>query len=256
MKVSTNPPEIVISEDKKSLNKHALTLLLGVAQDAINDHGNFSIALAGGSTPKGLYELIADLPDDQLLNISKWRFFFGDERLVPSDDKDSNFQMANITLFKKLIARGLISPDQIHRFPTELSDAQSIVASYSNDICKSFRISENQIPQFDLILLGLGSDGHIASLFPGKPTLTSKSIITDSEPCTLLPAIHRITLSLSTINTAKHIYFLVSGEDKSSAVKAALTGEPLIGQEKVPAALINPQQSTWFIDEAAASKIK
>jgi 6-phosphogluconolactonase len=253
--MKTNSPIITVYKDKETLYREALASVLGLAQDSVKDHGYFSFVLAGGSTPIDLYANIAGLSQGKTVDFHAWRFFFGDERLVPSDHEQSNYHMVYGSLFEKLLNKKLILPAQIYRVPTELENPRSVTEAYTHTIYKSFGIDNNHIPSFDLLLLGLGSDGHIASLFPGKDALTSLDIVTDSEPGILPPLVHRITLTLPAINAAKNIFFLAMGEGKASAVKAALTEHYSSGAYPVPASLVNRAKSRWFIDTSAAAYI-
>lgn len=217
---------------------------VNLAKAAIAEKGSFSVSLSGGSSPKKLYELLADKYKNAL-DWEKTYFFFGDERYVPHDHDDSNFKMANEAMFIPL----QIKEEQIFKVDTDL-DPQGAALGYQKCLCGHF----NNETAFDLILLGLGDDAHTASLFPGtdvlwvEEQLVKEVYLKDKE-------VYRISMTAPLINQAKNIAFLTFGEGKANAIKSVLEGEKDI--VKYPAQLINPANGEvqWFIDEAAASKL-
>ena len=214
------------------------------ATAAIAASGRFVVALSGGSSPKKLYELLAAKPFTGSIAWSKVFFFFGDERYVPHNDKDSNYNMAKQALFDPL----QIEAAQIFAVETSLSP-EDAAAEYQQRIANFFNGSE---AVFDLVLLGLGDNSHTASLFPYTPVLHDttagvKSVwLTDQQ-------VFRITLNAPLINKASNIYFLVYGAGKAEAVKHVL--EDKTDMENYPAQLIlaAPGNMVWFLDEPAAA---
>jgi 6-phosphogluconolactonase len=219
------------------------------AEESVAERQRFTIALSGGSTPKGLYSLIAAnaraaLPWDQMF------FFFGDERHVPPDSPDSNFRMANESLFSK----APIPASNIFRVLAEDPDASAVAQAYENTTRTFFSLQPGQFPRFDLILLGMGPDGHTASLFPQTAALQEKSRLVVANYVPQLKT-YRITFTLPVINAARRVVFLVSGTDKAAALRAVLEGkEPA---EKYPSKLVHPTNGKliWLVDGAAASEL-
>ncbi len=237
-------PEIVPCPDKASLAQTALNHILNIAGLSIKDQSYFSLALSGGSTPALLYQLISHLNPSQT-DFSNWRFYFSDERILPHSHPDSNYYLAQQNLFQPLLDTGLISPNQIYPVDTSLPDPAQIAALYQHQIISSFAPNP---PHFDLVLLGLGSDGHTASLFPGKPSLESDLLVTDSSPGVLPPPVNRITFTFPLINQAKNVYFLVSGLDKAETLNQVLSGADL------PASRVKPSPpALFFADQDALS---
>ena len=223
--------------------------VIRVAKDAVAQRGRFTIALSGGSTPKGLFNLIAanasaSLPWEKIF------FFWGDERLVPATDPESNYRMANENLLSKVP----VPPGNIFRIPTEISDADAAAAAYEQTLRKFFDVAPGKFPRFDLILLGMGPDGHCASLFPETAALQEKSRLAVANWVEKLKT-SRITLTLPVLNAARRVAFLVSGSDKAAALHEVLEGNA--PGEKYPSKLVRPNDGKliWFIDRAAASQL-
>ena len=219
------------------------------ATDAIAQRGRFTIALSGGSTPKNLYTLIAanasvNLPWDQMF------FFWGDERHVPPDDPDSNYRMAKEALLSKVP----IPPANIFPVPTENPDAAQVAEIYEQTLREFFAVVPGEFPRFDLILLGMGPDGHTASLFPETAALQEKSRLVVANWVEKLGA-SRITFTLPLLNSARCVAFLVSGTDKAAVLHEVLEGDA--PAEKYPSRLVQPREGKliWFVDRAAASAL-
>ncbi len=222
-------------------------LVAHAAKEATDDRGRFTIALSGGSTPRNLYNLLAtnartSLPWDRMF------FFFGDERHVPPTDKDSNFRMANEAMLSKLP----IPEGNIFRVPAENPDAAAAAEAYEQSLRKFFALEPGQLPVFDLILLGLGPDGHTASLFPGTAALQQKSRLVVANRVEKFDTF-RITFTLPVLNAARTVAFLVSGTDKAPALQAVLQSD--YPGEQYPAKLVHPANGKliWLVDCAAAS---
>lgn len=222
-------------------------LVAHAAKEAVEERERFTIALSGGSTPRSLYNLLAtnartSLPWDRMF------FFFGDERHVPPTDKDSNFRMANEAMLSKVP----IPEANIFRVPAENPDANAAAEAYEQSLLKFFALEPGQVPVFDVILLGLGPDGHTASLFPGTAAVQEKSRLVVANRVEKFDTF-RITFTLPVLNAARCVAFLVSGTDKAPALEAVLQGNA--PGEQYPAKLVHPTNGKliWLVDRAAAS---
>jgi 6-phosphogluconolactonase len=208
------------------------------------------VALAGGSTPRGLYQLLASEPYRSQLSWEHLRVFWGDERTVPPDHQESNFRMAE----EALLSHVPIPLKQVFRIEGELP-ADEAAARYEAVLREQFRLSPGEVPRFDLILLGMGPDGHTASLFPGTSAV-AESVKLVAAPWVEKLHTHRVTLTPPVLNAAKQVVFLVSGRDKAPALQAVLEGpfEPA----RYPAQVINPTAGhlMWFINQDAAGLLQ
>ena len=220
-----------------------------IASEAAAARGTCAVALAGGSTPRELYQTLAHA--DAIRSRVPWdriEFFWGDERHVPPDHPDSNFRMANETLFSS----APVAPAQIHRIRAEAADASLAAREYEAEILATVR-SASSIPSFDLVLLGLGQDGHTASLFPGTPALVEHHRLCVANWVGTL-GVHRITITLPLINAARAVMFVVSGVDKASIVREVLHADS--SRPALPAQLVRPQgELLWMLDDNAASTL-
>lgn len=234
-----------IFKTPKEVLHAAAAYFVKTADEAIIKQGKFTVALSGGSSPKGLFELLASEYHSNV-DWSNVFFFFGDERYVPADHPDSNALMAKRALFEPLE----IAPHQIFAIDTSL-DPKATAEAYQKEIEKHFAPGS---PTFDLILLGLGDDAHTASLFPHTAVVDAtevgvKEIFVEDKQ------VYRITFTAPLINHAHHIAFLVFGASKAEAVQHVLKGDK--DYNSYPAQLIQPIHGdvSWFMDEAAAEKI-
>lgn len=241
--------EIRILTTPQELFESAAEEVIRDANEAVTARGRFTIALSGGSTPKNLYNLLATnarnaLPWDRMF------FFWGDERHVPPTDPQSNYRMANEVMLSKVP----VPATHVFRFPAEEADAAQAAAEYEKTLRKCFEISGDGVPQFDLILLGLGPDGHAASLFPGTAALQEKSRLVVANWVEKLKT-NRLSFTLPVLNAARCVAFLVSGTDKASVLKTVL--EENAPGEQYPAKLVNPSSGKliWFLDRGAASAL-
>ncbi|WP_234734170.1 6-phosphogluconolactonase [Tellurirhabdus bombi] len=218
-----------------------------MAQKAIDEKSEFTVALSGGSSPKKLYELLASSEFSSQVDWNKVYFFFGDERYVPADDLESNALMAKKALFEPL----RIPAENIFTVDTTLPPAEA-AAKYAEVIQTRFQSDK---ARFDLILLGLGDDAHTASLFPNTSVLAEEAA-TVKEVFLPEKNVYRITLTAPLINQAHQVAFLVYGESKAEAVHIVLEEENNF--EKYPAQLIDPidGEMQWFLDEAAAARLE
>ena len=233
------------------LNNFAAEKFVEIARETIKKHGRFTVALAGGSTPKSLYRLLSSSKFKGKFKRSKILFFFGDERNVSPTDAESNFRMAKETLFQPLEIAG----ENIFRWQTELDNADITAKDYERKIKKKFDLAENEFPRFDLILLGMGADGHTASLFPFSEALRETEQITAANYLEKLNTT-RLTLTFPTINNARNIIFLVAGAEKAEILHEVLEGESQ--PEKLPAQNINPKDGNlfWLLEENVAKLLR
>lgn len=239
--------EIRVLTTPQELFAAAAEEIVRLANQAVAEHGRFTIALSGGSTPKSLFTLLATnargtLPWDRMY------FFWSDERHVPPTDPDSNYRMANEAMLSKVP----VLPGNVYRIPAENPDAAAAAEAYESTLKKFFRAQPGEYPAFDLILLGMGPDGHTASLFPGTPGLQEKSRLVIANWVEKLKS-HRLTLTLPVINAARCVAFLVSGTDKAAVLRTVL--EENAPAEQYPAKLVHTENGKliWFLDRAAAS---
>ncbi len=243
--------DVVVLPNPLAIARRAADEFLKSVSDAIAQKGSFTVALAGGSTPKTLYSMLSDDPAySSKIPWPKLHFFFGDERHVPPDSPESNFHMANETLFSK----GLVKPEQITRVKGEYADTEKAALEYEQALRAYFKLKDGEYPRFDLVLLGMGDEGHTLSLFPGTRALHATNRIVVRNWVGKLFT-ERITLTAPAANNANRIIFCVTRADKALALKAVLEGpyEP----EQLPAQLIQPVNGTllWLVDQAAASQL-
>ncbi|MFD3003066.1 6-phosphogluconolactonase [Pontibacter toksunensis] len=237
-----------IFEDKAQLSKAAAELFVKTAQEAVQQNGRFTVALTGGSSPVQLYDLLAQQPYVEQVPWEKTFVFWGDERWVPLTDDRSNARMAMETFLNKVP----VPAAQIYPMWEDGKEPEEFANKYEQLLKAHF---SQQIPQFDLILLGMGDDGHTASLFPGTAVLHETSRLVQAYY--LGPqSMYRITLTAPLINQAKTICFLTFGSNKAPALQEVLEGER--NPEKYPSQLIQPKNGEviWLVDESAASKLK
>jgi 6-phosphogluconolactonase len=234
---------IEVAEDADALSHAVAERFVRVTTAALRARGRCAVALAGGSTPKGVYRRLAEEPFRSRVLWDQIEFFWGDERHVPVDHPDSNYGMAADALLSKVPAL----PGNIHRMQAEIRDAAQAAREYEEDLRASF----NGMPRFDLILLGLGPDGHTASLFPGTPALAERGRWCVANWVNTLNA-YRFTLTLPVLNAARAIAFVVSG-----AGKAAIVRDVLRGSRDVPARLVQPVDGElwWMLDRPAAGEL-
>lgn len=240
--------ELEIFTERADLTSHLADYIAKVAGESIDDHGKFNFVLAGGNSPRVLYEKLASGKYRDKIEWDKTWFFFGDERYVPIDDPDRNARMARETLLEPL----QISKEQIMDFDTTIS-AEEAARKYDALIQRHF---DGATPRFDFILLGLGSDAHTASLFPHTGVLSEQRARVAAVFVKQLD-LYRLTMTAPMINNARHIAFLVFGRDKAAAVYHVLEDKSA-RPEKYPAKLIqnvSDNRITWFLDTAAAEKL-
>jgi 6-phosphogluconolactonase len=242
--------EVRILADANGIAQTAAAEFLEAALAAVREKGSFSVALAGGSTPKALYGLLASDPLRAKVPWGKMQFFFGDERHVPPDDAESNFRMAS----EAMLAKAPIDPKQVHRIKGEKANASEAAQEYEQELRAAFGLKPDQLPRFDLVLLGMGPEGHTASLFPGTKALKEDRQLVVSNWVGKFYT-DRITLTPPVLNNAVRVIFMAHGAEKAPALKAVLEGpyEP----EQLPAQMIQPKNGTvlWLVDPSAAGML-
>lgn len=239
---SSLPDNAVVLKDAEALAQEAARRFVALARAAVEAHGRFAVALSGGSTPKRMYELLAEKPLKDEVDWSKVHIFFGDERMVAPDTPESNYFVA----VDKLLAHVPIPDENIFPYVTLGVSAEDAAELYAQELTAFF----GGAPDFDLVFLGLGEDGHTASLFPGHDEVTRPS-------GKLVAAVHdapkppptRLSLTYKTLNAAKNILFLVGGKGKVEVLKRLFKNK-----EPLPASKVQPTdgQVLWLLDEAAA----
>ncbi len=244
-------PDIRIHSNSQAVAEASAAFVLEVGQKAIRANGRFLIALSGGTTPEILYRALTSPAFADRLDWSRAIFFFSDERCVPPNDPRSNYALANKTLFIPLN----IPPSQIYRMAGESSDPQVAASEYEQQLRLATNTVPSVLPSLDLILLGLGEDGHTASLFPGSPILQDyrRAIAATQSP---KDPPHRLTMTLAAINRASVVLFLATGSGKAEVVRTILDPKTE-GQRQFPASLVKPEEGrlVWFLDQAAAAKL-
>jgi 6-phosphogluconolactonase len=230
--------------DLDSLSRAAMDDTLAIIRDAIAQRGRFAIALSGGHTPAKMYELWAATPYRDDTHWDRVHLFWGDERYVPHDDPLSNFRMTRETL----ISRVPIPRANVHPTPTLPGPPEKCAEAYEQELRKFFGVAP---PEFDLQLLGLGPEGHVASLFPGAAALEEKNRWVMAVEAPAKPP-QRLTLTPVVLNRGRNTFFLVAGKDKREII-SALRSEPDSKPSQYPAARVRPAgRVQWFLDKAAA----
>ncbi len=225
-----------IFEDAGELVRRAAELVTAAAGRVIATDGRYTMALAGGETPRALYRLLVSAP----LDWGRIHLFWGDERGVPPTDPQSNYRMAR----DELLSKTPVPEENIHRIHAE-NPLEEAAAAYEEELRRFFE----GWPRFHLALLGMGADGHTASLFPGSPAL-------DVHDRAVVAASGRVSLTAEALNRSEQVVFLVSGAQKAAALAAVLEGPPAAHQ--FPAQLIRPESGalTWLVDAAASSRLE
>jgi 6-phosphogluconolactonase len=244
---SAGDRRIVVAADPDALVTLTASALRASLAQAIAARGLAWIALAGGRTPRAVYERLAT-PGTPAIDWARVHVGFGDERLVPPDHADSNYAMARAAL----LARVPIPASQVHRMAGEAASAETAAAAYETALVQAFGLSPGGWPVFDLVLLGVGADGHTASLFPGTPALHERARLAVGVEAPTAPS-RRITLTYPVLNAAREVVILTAGADKAAAVAHALAVEGAI--ERCPVRGIRPAAGrvAWHLDAAAAS---
>ena len=243
--------KIQIIADLEALSRVAAETIIEHISDCLRSRDICTIALSGGSTPKRLYSLLAN--EAALRDQIPWErihLFWGDERHVPPGHPDSNYLMA----YNTLLSQVPLPLTNIHRVRSEDADAEKAAADYELGIRTFFKIQAGEMPRFDFVLLGMGADGHTASLFPGTSALKETKRLVLANWVEKFQTF-RLTLTAPVLNSAACILFLVAGKDKADAVKAVLEGK--FQPDRYPAQLIQPSggELIWLLDRSAASRL-
>ncbi len=238
-------PELRILKNAADLFEAAAAEFAAQASAAVRDSGKFTVALSGGSTPKTLYSLLATKPG---IPWDKIYFFWGDERHVPPDDPESNYRMANQALLSRVPARA----ENIFRIHSEEKDAAAAALQYEQTLRDVFHLSPGTFPRFDLIFLGVGPDGHTASLFPGTSALTEMQRLVVAN---WVPKFNtdRITFTFPVLNAAACVIFVMSGADKAPILQNVLENTAA----DLPSQKVRPVNGKliWMVDEPAAGTL-
>lgn len=242
---------IKVFQSLENLNLFAAEKFFEIGSAAIEKRNEFTVALAGGSTPKMLYRLLASENYRNKIDWSKVFFFFGDERNVSPDDAESNFRMAHENLFAPLE----IHVNNVFPWLTGYEIPEITAEIYEGEIRRFFNLEEKEFPRFDLILLGMGADGHTASLFPFSNGLGETEKIAVANPVDNLNTT-RLTLTFPVINNAENVIILVAGEEKAETLRTVLEGD--FEPEKFPSQNVRPIDGElfWLIDKNVAKLLK
>lgn len=246
--------ELRVFDDLDGLTRGAAEEITKSAEEAIAARGRFTIALSGGDTPKPAYRLLAQEPWRGRIDWSRVHVFWGDDRHVPPDHPESNFGMAHEALLSKVP----IPPGNVHRMRAE-KPAERAAIDYEWTLRSAFDLGDlgegGERPRFDLVLMGIGEDGHTASLFPGSEAVREQRRLVIAPWVSSL-GVYRITLTAPVFNRAALALFLVSGETKAEALKAVLQGD--FQPDRFPAQIVRPEDGRllWLVDRAAARELR
>jgi 6-phosphogluconolactonase len=245
-------PRVILGfDDAEAVAQYAAREFVRRARSAIEAAGCFRVALAGGHTPRRVYELLADPTFARQVDWEATHIFFGDERAVPPDHPDSNYR----TAFETLLSKVKVPEVQVHRMEGERSDLDTAATDYEATLSEVFDLSvESSLPRFDLVMLGMGDDGHTASLFPGTRALeeTRAWVVANDVP---QKAMRRLTLTVPVLNAARCVMFTVEGEDKAAPLAAVLEGPH--DPHRYPSQLIAPVDGEllWLVARDAAARL-
>ncbi len=248
--VAKNKPNMEIVSDAENLASRCVDLFVSDADKSIKAKGVFRAAISGGHTPRRFFELLGELPQALAMAWDKIHLFWVDERYVPIDSQWSNYKLAADTFLNKVP----IPPDNVHRIPTESSDFKIAAAAYEQTITEVFNLEPGELPQFDMVVLGMGVEGHTGSLFPNsfasldKEDLACVVYVLDEK-------LNRITLTGPVICAAGHVAVLVSGSEKAATLREVFSSEP--DEVKYPIHILWPilDRVTWLVDIAAAQQL-
>ncbi|MBI4636709.1 MAG: 6-phosphogluconolactonase [Candidatus Rokubacteria bacterium] len=240
--------DLTIVGDPAALAETAAHAIVDAATQAVAARGRFTIALAGGATPRATYGRLALPPFRDRMPWERTWIFFGDERGVSPDHPESNYRMVREALLEKVP----IPPAHVLRIRGEAEDPEVAAAAYARTLAEVFETRRGELPRFDLILLGLGIDGHTASLFPGSPALKEVFRMVAAVHAAAAAVPQRLTLTFPVLNAAAYVVFLVSGIEKAKVVRAVLSEQAML-----PAGMVRPTDGRllWILDRAAASSL-
>src|SRR3989440_1168839 len=248
MQANESTPSVRVFDDPEQVAREAAGLFVRLSIEAVSERGSFSVALSGGTTPRRVYELLAS--DDYRTQVT-WasvHVFFGDERTVPPEHADSNYRMAN----EALLSHVSIPAKNVHRIDG-VGDASANASQYESELREFF--GDAAWPRLDLVMLGMGDDGHTASLFPGTTVLAEERAWVVANWVEKFQT-WRITLTAPAINAARRVLFLVTGATKAERLREVLRGER--DPSRLPSQLISPCDGAleWFVDRAAAARLE
>ena len=241
----TENQKIIVKENAAILAQKATTLFNQTAKESIDRQGRFVVAISGGATPRRMYRMLAEEPYGSAIPWDKTYIFWVDERCVPENDPASNYGSAK----KDFLNRVSVPEAQVYPMPGELPPKQG-AQTYQKALIDFFHLEDGRFPIFDLIFLGMGTDGHTASLFPGHRTVDEKErmvvAVKGGDP-----DVNRLTLTLPVLNRARHIVFLISGKEKAATLKTVFEDD----QTRLPVQKIHAldKELTWLLDREAAS---
>ena len=243
--------ELTVCSDSTELSRQAAARFVDIARQAVAQQGRFTVCLSGGSTPRGTYALLAREPFRDQMPWPQVHIFWGDERCIPLNHPDNHYRMASDLMLSKVS----VPAENIHRMRGEATDPAQAAKEYEALLRSFFGLSDEDVPRFDLILLGMGADGHTASLLPGSAALHERQRLVVANYVLRLGAT-RLTLTLPVLNHAHQVMFLVVGEHKADAVRTVLQGDD--NQPTLPAQLVRSDKGIvlWLVDEAAASRLR
>jgi 6-phosphogluconolactonase len=242
---------IEMASDAEDLAQRTVQLFIAAAREAIDTRGVFCTAISGGHTPARFFRLLANTPETRALPWDLIHVFWVDERYVPPDSEASNYKLAADTFLDKVS----IPPANVHRIPTEYEDISEAARAYERTIREVFGLAKGEVPEFDLIVLGMGSDGHTGSLFPNSYA----TFDTHDLACVVYvlnnTTRNRITLTHPVLLAARRLVVLVSGPEKAQTLREVLTSEP--DEVRYPIHVLWPvlDKITWVVDRGAAEKI-
>jgi 6-phosphogluconolactonase len=241
---------IQIFPDVVAIAQQAATIFVNAAQQAVKERGVFRVAMAGGSTPKTLYALLVSDPFRSQLPFDKMQLFFGDDRHVPPDHADSNYLMVS----ENFTSKTPIKPEQVFRMKAELQDTERAALDYEQTLKTQFTLKAGTLPRFDLMMLGMGNEGHTLSLFPGTTALRDNGRLVVRTWVGKLYT-ERITCTAPVANNSAAVLFMIAGADKAPALKAVLEGpyEP----DQLPTQYIKPANGKliFLVDSAAGGML-
>ena len=241
--------EIHVLSDIDSISQAVAEKWRVLSEQAISGHGGFHIALSGGTTPRRLFEFLATSDYSKRIDWSRVHIYFGDERSVPADHEDSNFKMASDALLDRVKVPG----SQVYRMPADADDIQKAAEEYSSLLKNKLPVSDDGQVQFDLVLLGMGDDGHTASLFPGTTILEETDKLVSAVYVDKM-ATWRMSLTFPVINNARNIALLVAGENKKEILEKVLDDTSVA--PTYPVQMIRARGNIdWYIDAAAAPSV-
>ncbi len=236
--------EFRVLPDVSAVAAAAADRLIGAAQAAIGERGVFRVALSGGSTPKAVYPLLTVEPRLAMVEWDRVEWFWGDDRSVPPDDPESNFGVARQMLLSRLPG---IADERVHRMPADAADRDAAARAYAAEMEHVFHPPDHQPPRFDLIWLGMGADGHTASLFPGSEALDvdDRWVVPNWAPSL---ETWRMTFTYPVLDAARLVIFVVTGADKRSALRQVREGD-----SDLPAGRVDAERIEWLVDAASAA---